>query len=71
MNNFKTDLLEAKIDTIGSKYPFIFRNGNVAYKEFPISGLISYLADEEGLFINNKERFKDIYRFDSTKIEKV
>jgi hypothetical protein len=42
ISSFKTDHLESKIDTIGSKYPFIFRNGNVEYKEFPISGLISY-----------------------------
>ena len=57
VNSFKTDLLEAKVDTIGSKYPFIFRNGNVEYKEFPINGLISFLMDEEGLFVNNKYLF--------------
>jgi hypothetical protein len=51
MNSFKTDVLESRVDTIGNKYPFIFRNGNVAYKEFPIGGLISYLSDEEGLFL--------------------
>ena len=39
--SFKEVLLEQKINTIGSKYPFIFRNGNVGYKEFTISGLIS------------------------------
>lgn len=50
VTSFKKDLLEAKVDTIGSKYPFIFRNGQVEYKEFPISGLISYQMDEEGLF---------------------
>ena len=50
ISSFKTDHLENKIDTIGSKYPFIFRNGNVAYKEFPISGLISYQMDEDNLF---------------------
>jgi hypothetical protein len=42
VNTFKTDILETKTDTIGSKYPFVFRNGTVCYKEFPISGLISY-----------------------------
>jgi hypothetical protein len=39
------------METIGSKYPFIFRNAQVSYKEFPISGLISYLSDEEHLFL--------------------
>ena len=51
VSSFKTTILEAKIDTIGSKYPFIFRNGRVAYKEFPIAGLISRLMDEENLFL--------------------
>ena len=52
ISSFKTDHLESKIDTIGSKFPFIFRNGNVAYKEFPISGLISYQMDEDNLFMS-------------------
>lgn len=51
VTSFKNTLLESKVDTIGSKYPFIFRNGNVKYKEFPLSGLISYHADEEKLFM--------------------
>lgn len=55
ISSFKTTILEAKQDTIGSKYPFFFRNGRVAYKEFPISGLISYHADEEELFMTNEE----------------
>ena len=57
VTSFKKDLLEAKIDTIGSKYPFIFRNGNVEYKEFPISGLISYLMDDEAFFSNTQDQF--------------
>ena len=46
VSSFKNDILESKVDTLGSKYPFIFRNGNVWYKEFPVSGLISHLMDE-------------------------
>ena len=53
VSSFKITRQEQKIDTIGSKFPFMFRNGIVEYKEFPIGGLISYLAD------NNKEFFKD------------
>ena len=41
--------------TIGSKYPFIFRNGHVNYKEFPIAGLISYSMDDAMLFLNSTE----------------
>lgn len=55
ITSFKTNLLENKINTIGAKHPFIFRNGQVNYKEFPISGLISYLMDEEHLFMNEED----------------
>jgi hypothetical protein len=34
VSSFKSTVLETKTDTIGGKYPFIFRNGNVEYKEF-------------------------------------
>ena len=52
VSSFKTDILESKSETIGSKHPFIFRNGNVYYKEFPISGLISYSMDNNHLFLS-------------------
>ena len=52
VNSFKNDLQEQKIDTIGSKYPFIFRNGNICYKEFPISGLISFQEDNAFFYVN-------------------
>lgn len=58
VSSFKTVLMEAKKNTIGGKYPFIFRNGAVEYKEFPISGLISYLMDEDEFFISKKN---DLY----------
>lgn len=55
VSSFKRDVLESKVETLGSKFPFIFRNGNVDYKEFPIGGLISYQSDEEELFVNLEE----------------
>lgn len=55
VTSFKNDILESKIDTIGGKFPFIFKNGNVKYKEFPISGLISCQLDEEFLFIKEDD----------------
>lgn len=55
VSSFKVDIPEQKLETIGSKYPFIFRNGNVYYHEFPISGLISYQLDEAKLFLNADE----------------
>ena len=54
VSSFKNYILETKIDTIGSKYPFFFRNGSVKYKEFPINGLISCLMDEEQLFMESE-----------------
>ena len=72
VSSFKIDHLEAKIDTIGSKFPFIFRNGNVEYKEFPISGLISYQSDEEGLFMpENDEWFKSGLREEQYRYRQV
>lgn len=55
ISSIKNTILESKTDSIGSKYPFFFRNGNVKYKEFPISGLISYLMDEQHLFMKHWE----------------
>lgn len=60
--SFKNDILESKMDTIGGQHPFIFRNGNVKYKEFSISGLISFKQDEEFLFVDEK----DVGRYDGT-----
>ena len=55
VSSFKNDLQEQKIDTIGSKHPFIFRNGNVCYKEFPISGLISFQLDNAQFFMTDDD----------------
>lgn len=57
ITSFKTVLLETKKNTIGNKYPFIFRNGAVAYKEFPISGLLSYMVDNDEFFASKKDDF--------------
>ena len=57
VTSFKTVLLETKKNTIGNKYPFIFRNGAVAYKEFPISGLLSYMVDNDEFFASKKDDF--------------
>ena len=57
--SFKQTILESKQDTIGSKYPYFFRNGNVGYKEFSINGLLSYLMDNDELFIPKEEMYLD------------
>ena len=43
------------MDTIGGQFPFVFRNGNTSYKEFPISGLISYHMDNDELFLTDED----------------
>ena len=56
---------EAKTDTIGSKYPFIRRNGNMYYHSFPISFLIAAQTDNSHLFATEKElrdNQTDLYR---------
>lgn len=50
INNLKRQLQESKVDTIGSKYPFIVRNGAVDYFSFPLGGLISYHMDDQKSF---------------------
>ena len=60
VTSFKETILETRTNTIGSKYPFIFRNGHVRYKEFPISGLISCLADEDFLFMDTSKHDNSI-----------
>ena len=57
VSSLKKTILETKIDTIGSKYPYIFRNGAVDYREFPLSGLISYHSDDQQLFMGDKDIF--------------
>ena len=52
VSSFKTNYLDTKKTTLGSQYPFIFRNGTVAYKEFPINGLLSYAIDNDEFFIS-------------------
>ena len=48
ISSFKTIIQEQKIETIGGKYPFFVRNGNLRYKEFPITGLISMEMESLG-----------------------
>lgn len=55
VSSIKNTIQENKQDTMGGKYPFIFKNGYVNYKEFPISGLISYLQDDNNLFYSKND----------------
>ena len=59
ISTFKRNISESKIDTIGSKFPFIKRNGYVNYLQFSISALIASAMDEEGLFLTREEVYGD------------
>jgi hypothetical protein len=51
LSNYKISVSDSRADTIGGKYPFITRNGNMRYKAFGINGLISFNMDENNLFL--------------------
>lgn len=55
VSTYKLNVQDAKVDTIGSKYPFIFRGAYTHYKEFAISGLISYQSDPAELFMAKQD----------------
>ena len=59
LTSFKHTISEVRTDTIGSKYPFIRRNGNIDYVQFPLGGFISSAMDESGLFTSKLEVFGD------------
>lgn len=59
VSSYKRIIQESKTDTLGSKYPFIRRNGYAAYVQFPIGGLISFFMDEDELFTSREELFGD------------
>ena len=61
VSSFKTVLQETKKTTLGAKYPFFFSNSIVEYKEFSISGLISYVMDENEYFASKK---MDLLKYD-------
>lgn len=62
VSNFKETVLETKTDTIGGPYPVFYRNGNVHYKEFNISALISMLMDDNYNFINNTQNLINFFQ---------
>ena len=59
INSFKKVISETKVETIGSVYPYIIRNGAINYAEFPISGLISFQMDEDEAFATKEELYQN------------
>lgn len=57
ISDYSYNIVETKVDTIGSKYPIIIRNGNTKYRTFPLAGVITFNMDENKLFISDKELY--------------
>lgn len=62
VSSFKLQVSESRNDTIGSKYPFFYRNAKIGYKTFPVSGLISMQMDENEFFLTYDEIGKEDLR---------
>lgn len=56
VSSYKKVIQESKQETMGSKYPYIFRNNVINYTEIPLSGLLSYLEDEVESFVTWKNK---------------
>lgn len=59
ISSYSHVLSETKVDTLGSQYPFIRRNGAVNYRQFSISGLITLFNDEDEVFITQEDLFQE------------
>lgn len=47
ISSFQYTVVESKTDTLGGKYPFIRRNGDTYYRQFPLSGLITHFNEKD------------------------
>jgi len=60
ITSFSTKIAESVVETIGSQYPFIRRNGKIKYRTFPLSGTITAFMD---LGVNTfKSSKKNLYQ---------
>lgn len=66
VDSFAITTVENKTETIGSKYPYVSKNGSIYYKSFNISGLIVSLMDDINGINASKE---DIYKENNDKYE--
>ena len=55
ISSYKTNISQSKVDTIGGKYPYIRRNGNMYYRSFPCTGTITGLMDNAELFVSKNK----------------
>lgn len=59
ISSYQIKIVENVTETIGSKYPYIKRNGDTYYRTFSMSGLITSLMDMDFTFNGNEEILYD------------
>lgn len=59
INSFKPNVSRVKVDTIGSKYPRFLQNGQMNYRQFTVTGLISAQTDEDEKFLNKQDTLNE------------
>ena len=65
VTNFSVKVSESLIETIGSKYPYIRRNGSIGYRTFNLSGTImSFMNVPQDMFNASKLKiYQDSYQY--------
>ncbi len=58
VSSYQRVISDTVTSTLGSKFPFISRNGNANYRQFSISGLIASGMDENGIFTSKDEIYQ-------------
>lgn len=69
ISSYKTNITENLTTTIGSKYPYIRRNGSNYYRSFPITGTITYYMDNVDFFTTKEKMFGNTEAQESFNVE--
>lgn len=57
VSGFKINVSDNIVNTLGGKYPFIQRNGDMYYRSFTLNGTIAYEMDEHHQFTTRTEMY--------------
>ena len=59
ISGFKRNVSDNLVTTLGSKYPYISRNGSMDYRSFSLSGTIAYEMDAQNQFTSRSAIYGD------------
>lgn len=59
ISGFKRNVSDNLVTTLGSKYPYISRNGSMDYRSFSLSGTIAYEMDAQNQFASRSAIYGD------------